>query len=358
MSGDRSGRPPRQYPRQTPYPPPPSSSLGSPHIQPTGSTWSHPPSAPQTSSCPPPRQQAGIRCPPTPTSTQTAQQPGPPPSVLNIRNVANTCYAVSTMQVLHSLGLQHYLLQGSDTLSSNLTNLLLPLLSSSPASPQFDLRNLVMALNMCLPAHNQFALGRQQCAGEYMGSLLSSLNIAPFFTTFEEVTVCTLCGDTNRTNLPHHSSPLFMTLTIPHNPHPANVATMVQQTLAVPLFSFCPTSNCSSQSIISSQVHVTELHVSVYWLCRNVSEGMVQAKSLTQVQEPDPADWNGRVCVALLAHTGINPGGGHWIAFLRESNIWWRVDSDRVGLSVENPFLNQMTPHNAHGYTIDMLFFT
>ena len=263
------------------------------------------------------------------------------------------------MQVLHNLGLQHHLLPGSNPLSSNLTNLLLPLLSSSPASPQFDLRNLVMALNMCLPAPNQFALGRQQCAGEYLGSLLNCLNIAPFFTSFEEETACPVCANAHRVNLPHHLSPLFLTLTIPDNAQPADVAIIFQQTLAVPLYSFCQTSNCPSlPNLIPSQVRVTENQVSVYWLSRNVSQGMVQAKALTQVQEPDPADWNGRVCVALLAHEGIDPHGGHWVAFLKEGNNWWRLDSNRVGVSIENPFLNQMTAHDAHGYTIDMLFFT
>ena len=83
-------------------------------------------------------------------------------------------------------------------------------------------------------------------------------------------------------------------------------------------------------------------------------------KSLTQVQDPDQSDWNGKQCAAVLAHEGRQPRAGHWVAFLRQNGIWWRVDSNHRGPILENPFDTQLDPSQAtraNDFTIDILFF-
>ena len=50
--------------------------------------------------------------------------------------------------------------------------------------------------------------------------------------------------------------------------------------------------------------------------------------------------------MAVLTHSGDGSveEGGHWRAFVREEEVWWKVDSVPVGREVpvqENPFLGQ-----------------
>ena len=267
---------------------------------------------------------------------------------------------VSTLQVLHSVDLRHQLLPGQTPVQMNLTNLLNPILNASPASPQMDLVNLVMAVNMCLPPQNMFNVGQQQCAGEFLGSLLDSLTLRPHFSTFQEQAVCPVCRNTERSNLPNSVTPLLLVIPLLDSPVPADLSSLVRRILTQQgNFLSCQTANCPARlAPIPSNVQYTDQAVSVYWLSRNISQGGVQLKSLTQVQDPDQTIMNGKQCTALLAHVGRMPGGGHWIAFLRASGVWWRVDSNQAGPTVENPFASQMDTNNPSGYTIDILFFT
>ena len=336
MRGDRSGRPHQQHPYQR---------------GPRHQDQPQPSSSPSTESSP---------TSPPPMQAQSLSQPTPqlnPPPVLNIRNVANTCYAVSVLQVLHGVGLQQCLLPGNTPLNSNLTNLLIPILSLGPNTPQIDLVNLVMALNMCVPGPNMFNIGRQQCAGEFLSALLSELNLGPYFSIFKEEATCQFCLTTQSVNLPTASTPLILVLPITDSPVPANVAPIVTRLLGHN-YTFLPCQNITCpalNTLIPSTFQCTENTVSIYWLNRNVSGH----KPLTRLLEPDPADWHGKQCSALLAHEGRRAVSGHWITFIKYNGSWWRSDSYRPSVTVENPFTNQMDANQTNGnYTIDILFFT
>ena len=133
------------------------------------------------------------------------QVPPTPPPTLNPPNVANTCYAVACSEVMHSIGLQNYLLPGQTPVEMNLTNHLRTILNGSRSSP--DLVPLVMALNMCLPPQSQFVVGRQQCAGEFLSCLFSSLTLRQHFSTFEDQAICPVCSVIYTANLPHAITP-------------------------------------------------------------------------------------------------------------------------------------------------------
>ena len=124
-------------------------------------------------------------------------------------------------------------------------------------------------------------------------------------------------------------------------------------------FGACQNIACPAHlSPAPSSIQFTEQAVTVYWLGRNLSQSGVRLKSLTAIQDPDNSNWNGRQCTAVLAHEGRLPEGGHWIAFLRENGVWWRVDSNHSGPRRENPFANQMRYGSTVGYTIDIVFFS
>ena len=77
----------------------------------------------------------------------------------------------------------------------------------------------------------------------------------------------------------------------------------------------------------------------------------------TTILEPasEPV-WGGRRVVAVLTHIGRGGQytGGHWRAYVREGEVWWRVDSLPAGGEIpvqENPFLAQ------GGHKIELLAF-
>lgn len=349
MGGTARTRQPRQ-PR--PSPSAPSQARAVPP------TTSSPP--PQHTPQPPPMQptQSPHQSPRQSPPQQPPPQQSVAPQVLNVQNVANTCYAVSTIQVLHAIGLQQQLLAGQSPMEMNLTNLLTQVLSGT--SPNSDLVPLVMAVNMCLPTQHMFTLGQQQCAGEFLSSLLNSLQLRPFFSTFLEEAICPLCRTTQSSNLPNSTTPFLLVIPVLISSVPVNLAALVTGALSQQgNFLSCQNVAClANLTQIPSTTQATEHAVTVYWLGRNISQGGVPLKSLTAMQEPDPNNWNGRQCTAVLAHEGRMPGGGHWIAFIRENGVWWRVDSSHRSPSIENPFLNQMNPGSTIGYTIDILFFS
>ena len=345
MRGDRSGRPHQQHPYQR-----------GPHSQdhPHNHQRYHDRPVPATSL---PVLQQPPRNPRTVSSPTSLTPQRNPPPVLNIQNVANTCYAVSVVQVLCGVGLQRCLLPGTTPLNSNLTNLLNPILGGGPTTPQFDLVNLVMALNMCVQGPNMFDIGRQQCAGEFLTVLLSNLSLGPHFSTFKEEATCQLCQTTESVNLPTATTPHILVLPITHSQVAADVAPIVRRILGNNnTLLTCQNPTCFAYgNVIPSTFVFTEHRVTIYWLNRNV----FGQKPLTSLIEPDSADWNGRQCTALLAHEGIRAVSGHWIAFIKYNGSWWRVDSNRPSVTVEDPFANQMDANNTNGnYTIDVLFFT
>lgn len=190
---------------------------------------------PQSSSTPPP--QSCSTTPPQfssghPTNQHTDlpnQHLGPsnqhPPPILNLHNVANTCYAVATVQVMHSIGLHNYMLAGQTPHEMNLSNLLTHILNGTAPSP--DLVPLVMALNLCLPPQNFFTIGRMECAAEFLASLFSSISLGPHFSTFESQAICPVCSAVAISNLPNSISNLLLTLQSVRGVVPVNVSNLV-----------------------------------------------------------------------------------------------------------------------------------
>ena len=65
----------------------------------------------------------------------------------------------------------------------------------------------------------------------------------------------------------------------------------------------------------------------------------------TAILEPALEEvWGGRRLVAVATHIGrgSSKDGGHWRTYIRDGEVWWRLDSlgDRRPV-VENPFLKQ-----------------
>ena len=114
--------------------------------------------------------------------------PQDPPNVVLLQNVANTCYAISSCYVLSFIGLDGHLLPGNDPLQVNLTITLQQYLSGHP--PQPNVIPLVNALNLTLPPANMMTIGTEQCAGEFLTALFSSINFQPFFSSFHISAYC------------------------------------------------------------------------------------------------------------------------------------------------------------------------
>ena len=113
---------------------------------------------------------------------------------------------------------------------------------------------------------------------------------------------------------------------------------------------FCHNPSCSNfQGQVRSNIKVVENSVTIVWLSRCTSQGV---KKLGPILRPSARDWAGKRVRAVLAHEGINPRGGHWVAFVHESNDWWRVDCNPP--VNEDPFLNQIGV-NGGNYTIDIV---
>ena len=357
--GSRHQGPPRartaqhqSIPPPTQFVPPPTQAVPPPTQAVPPPTQSAPP---PTQSASPPTQSAP---PPTQSVPPPTQQPTPP-QILNIQNVANTCYAVASLQVLHFIGLHHQLLAGQTPLEMNLTNLLRSILDRS--STLTNLPPLVAALNWCLSPLNQFQIGRQQCSAEFMSYLFSSLTLRPFFSTFQTQALCQFCNTIQNINLPNTTTPFLLVIPMPSSSVQSNLPNLVTGALAQQHGQFltCQSVGCPAHlTALQGNTVFTEHAVSIYWLARNLNQGAL--KTLTPVQNPDPGNWQGKQCSAVLAHTGQVAGGGHWLAFLRHNNNWWRVDSSQAAPRLEDPFANQMSGSDNHGggYTIDVLLFS
>ena len=96
----------------------------------------------------------------------------------------------------------------------NLTNLLRTFLRGDSSSPS-TVVSLVNALNMCMPnSLSHFAIGRQQCAGDFLISMLDNLDIGQLFTTFAIEGTCTACN-TGYSLMGRSASPFIFLLPVP-----------------------------------------------------------------------------------------------------------------------------------------------
>ena len=194
-----------------------------------------------------------------------------------------------------------------------------------------------------------------------MSCLLTSLNLRPFLSTFETHALCQFCNTLQTVNLPNITTPFMLVVPMPSSSVPSNPSHLVTGALARQHGQFltCQNAGCPAHmTAVQGNTVYTEHVVTVYWLARNLNQGAL--KTLTPVQNPDLGNGQGKQCSAVLAHTGQVAGGGHYLAFIRHNNNWWRVDSSQAAPRLEDPFTNQMDgSHNQNGgYTIDMLLFS
>ena len=277
------------------------------------------------------------------------------PQILPLQNRANTCYACSVTQGLYVLDIVPHLLPGNTPFEDNLTNLMRQILTVNPStSPPFDLVPAVNALNFCLPPQNMFQIGQQECAGEYLDSLLASLNVGPYISSFEESGTCLIC------NTPQYSafntrSQFLMLLEIDQNSlNAVDLFTEINTVLQTPFFSLtCQNAQCSAfQTRIGTRVQCSEQRLSIYW---------VGQKCLRQVSKP-PANtslWSGKQCVVVIPYTGRSARTGHWFTFLKVGGIWWRSDTSLPRPVRQNPFTDQLLATNqvsASEFTVDLVF--
>lgn len=256
------------------------------------------------------------------------------------------------------------LLPGLTALEDNLTNMIRPILSMNPiaTTPSFDLTALVILLKLCLPAQNMFRVGRQECAGEFLESLLLSLNLNPYISSFIEIGICPHCNMPQTSTFNTRSQFLLLLPLDQHSPNQVDLHTEVNRVLQGQFFSLtCQTLGCVGYlTRMTTHVRCTEQELSIYWIGRNLS-GTGQ-KCLRQITEPaaDTNLWRGKECLVAIAHTGRSSRAGHWFTFLKLGGVWWRSDTSLIGLLRQNPFHSQLLSSNqpsAADFTLDILFF-
>ena len=288
----------------------------------------------------------------------------PSPVVLPLQNRHNTCYACSVIQTIHAVDLGRELQPGLTALNDNLTNLVRPILTMIPVetSPPFDLIPVVMSLNLCLPAPDMFQIGTQECAGEFLDSLLLNLNMNPCISSFQEVGICPLCNFPQTSNFNTRSQLLLLIPQSQLSLTPVDIYTEVRRILQGQFFSLtCQTSHCPGfNTRIATQLQCTEQALSIYWIGRNVAGNGI--KCLSKVSEPSSNTnlWRGKECVAIIAHTGRSSDRGHWFTFVRLMGIWWRSDTSLNGLYRQDPFQAQLLSTNQSSstdFTLDIFFF-
>lgn len=281
------------------------------------------------------------------------------PDVLPLSNTLNTCYAVAVVQALHRLGLGPHLNAESNLspLQLNLLNTLVPILSIRPTqnTPRSNLTHLVNSLNLCLPPENMFAIGRQQCAGEFLDQLLANLTNTRFISVFKETALCPFCGTSQTANLPTTQCDSIFLLALRHNNQPIDLSTAVAENMnELQMNLSCQTSNCVGYlGQLPSQIECSQEQVTIYWIGRNIDA----EKCLTPISLPSASHlWPGKECVMVLAHCGRRLATGHWILFQYDGANWWRVDTALAAPVIENPFDNQLKQGQGN-YTIDIFFF-
>ena len=233
----------------------------------------------------------------------------------NLLNQQVTCYAASAVQACLVMDL-HSNLQpvppGSSHHHLNQTLLSILLRRADPTNPPFPVKNLVAALNLLLPPPSQFILGIQQCAKEFLGSLLDNINVPPtFLTHLHEEAECPACKHVSR-RVMQQGSNTILSLIPPEQDQdqPLDAADLVQELLAEPVRDMvCTSSDTVCQGLqIEGRIVQQMGDNTILWICRNTGSAL---KKLTPVQEPVHTNrWHGQSCVAVLAHCGKSVTGG------------------------------------------------
>ena len=166
-------------------------------------------------------------------------------------------------------------------------------------------------MNQVLSPRDQFTLGIQECAKEFLGRLIDNINVTPgFFTRLHEEAVCPVCHHVSRRAIQLETNAI-LPVSLPEKHHPLDVADLVHARLSEPIHDmFCAASSsprCHGLQIVGHIVQQVGKN-SIVWICRNI--GTAQ-KRLTPIKEPVSCQrLNGQSCVAVLAHCGLSAAAG------------------------------------------------
>ena len=310
-----------------------------------------------------PTHQSQAQPPPVPTNTRPSRprpmhHAGHNSGLGILQNRANTCYAAAATQAFQAIGLHNNL---------NQTGLLPVQLAmacelqrvcaarADPANPSFDVVMLVRKVNDCLGGQNRFIIGQQQCAGEFLYHTLDNLQFTHnFISIFYEEAICPACNG-HYMQQAQGQDKYILHLPAPlQQVGPLQLENLVQSKLAITTHGLSCTSGgaCHGLQLLGTTQVQQGQHMLI-WVNRNSNN----VKITTPLAEPADNDpiWGGKRCFVVLAHSGNLPVAGHWLAFIKQNRIWWKVDTDAQQPVPENPFLRQAVPGI---YTIDILIFS
>ena len=180
--------------------------------------------------------------------------------------------------------------------------------AADPSIPPYPVDHLVRALNNLLTPQDQFIIGRQSCAIEFLGLLLQHLQLTPAaITSYEEVAVCQNCQSMLQTP----GSNILAVNSGPTQAAHIDLGLQVQARISSPVIGFyC--SACSGTPMVGNTI-VNQGNATIYHVSRNLGNPL--GKSMTPMMDPGHHggwDWRGQQCVAVLAHCGHVTNGGKY----------------------------------------------
>lgn len=261
-------------------------------------------------------------------------------------NSGVTCYAGSTVQGLVAVQLDQHL--NGQAFRTPAEMALVGVLGQMCVARR-DPRNgpvnpvpLIAAVNACFAQPMFGNNGQGECAGDFLTSLLSHLDLQPGYLVHNlEDGVCQVCGG--------QFAQLYgpapnMILLAPPAPHqggaPVDLALLLAATRAAlpsPTLVCQGQGPCAGQAIPSILIG-TQDKVLLVHLVRNllVARGAGN-KILTPVLIPPAHDpqWPGLRLKVVLAHSAV---ADHWIAYVNVLGVWWRADTLQPAPVQEDPF--------------------
>ena len=286
-------------------------------------------------------------------------------------NLGNTCFAIVIVQLFSCIDLHNNIvvppLPGNlQTLANQVVNI--GIQRANANIPPFSIVHLVNDLNACLGQQQQFVMGQQHGAPEFLYQLVDKLidQMTPLFLQMNfEAGNCALCG-LYYMQASQSLEAYALMVAPPQQNGPVSVSALVLAKLAafLPPGQLQCTGAGPCHGLQIQQVRVLEqpgtnkiVHIS-----RNTNH---QVKHLTPIIEPlanDPA-WQGKYCKCVVGHCGRDHIAGHWIAFVKQGGpggVWYKLD-DNHPITIQNPFDTQLipvAPPSAGDFTIDLLVFT
>ena len=217
-----------------------------------------------------------------------------------------------------------------------------------PNHPPFGPEDLIQAANACLPAgtaiQNRFVGGFNACAMEFLsrdpGGLLFNMALGHgFLVHYMQQGQCNICDGHFQEMLPTPVLDLAVPL-LPVGAPPIDLRPLLQAALTTPttLTHLLCGRWCTNRDLPCTLVPQPG-QVQIINLARfNGRVDLAANRVATRVSEPLQGDqvWGGRRPIAVLTQQP-----GHWITYLHQGGMWWRLDSVGRGVRPSNPFDDQ-----------------